>query len=200
MMKFLISKISVKIADNLVESQHVQGSEREVYIYGLETFMVHFINFLSTLVLALFMRQAWEYLVFSFLFMPLRSNAGGYHASSPLRCYLLSTGITVAALLLVRYLPVLNHAWGIFLLLAAALVVLMLVPVGTPNKPLDPEEKKVYGYRARIILAIEVCLCVLCFVFSWFTVFWLIVLVISTVALSLIAGLFVEKNLMCGTV
>lgn len=85
------------------------------------------------------------------LMYPLRKNAGGFHASTRMRCMLLSVGM-----LIVTFACLIRYNWPrtvyIFITAVSFLVILFLAPVENPNKRLDNAERKVYGRRTRIIL------------------------------------------------
>ena len=42
---------------------------------------------------------------FILAYIPIRSYAGGYHASTQLRCYILSNAVVVAVLIAIRLVP-----------------------------------------------------------------------------------------------
>lgn len=183
----MLLDISSKIADNLISSDHIDQDERDIYIFGLNTLLIHLLNFLSMLLIAALMRQSWEYLLFMFLFIPLRSYAGGYHASSPMRCYVLSTGIMVMVLLLVKLIGGQADLWlGIGLLAVSTVLIFILAPVENANKPLDTQEKMIFGRRAKITLIIELLLSALCWSCSWNVAFWTAVAAITVAAASLV--------------
>ncbi|WP_460644146.1 accessory gene regulator ArgB-like protein [Lacrimispora brassicae] len=191
----MLQELSLHIADNLIQTHNIDKSEKDIYVFGLETMLMYAVNFISTLIIAVLMKQVGECLMLMFLFMPLRSNAGGYHASTPLRCYLLSNSVVALALMSIRYLSGYTHIGvGVLLLSVASIVVMILAPVENENKPLDPKERKVYGRRARITLMIEVCFCLLCCLLSWYTFFWLGVLVVIVAAISLMIGLVAGRT------
>jgi len=191
----MLQELCLHITDHLIQTQHIDQSEKDIYVFGIETMFIYAANFISTLIIAVLMKQVGECLVFMLLFYPLRSNAGGYHASTPLCCYLLSNSVVALVLMFIRDLsgsmPV---ELGVVLLMAASIVILILAPVENENKPLELKERKVFGRKARIILMAEVFLCLLCCWLSWYVFFWLGVLVVMMEAASLLTGLIIGKT------
>ena len=123
-------------------------------------------------------------MVFLFTYIFLRSNAGGYHAKTPLRCYLLSTVIVVVALSGIQYVPW-NIQIAVPVLLVSCVIIVGRAPMEDANKPLDAIEKLVYKKRTRGVLAFVVGVAVL---------FWLIYSVISVsviVVILCVAGMTV---------
>ena len=87
-------------------------------------------------------------------YIPLRSFAGGYHAKTPLRCYIFSVIMLIIVSIGIKYLFMTGWVYYVALA-AAALVVLLLSPVEDRNKPLDETEHKVYKRRTVFIAAAE---------------------------------------------
>lgn len=100
-----------------------------------------------------------EIAVFMATYIPLRSFAGGYHAKTPIRCYIFSVILLIIVSSCMKYIFIAE--WVYYAILAtAALVVLILAPVEDKNKPLDETEHKVYKRRTMLIAAsIRVCSC-----------------------------------------
>ena len=112
---------------------------------------------------------------------------GGFHASTRMRCMLLSAGMLIAA-----FICLIRHIWSriVYMLITAIFfaVILHLAPVENPNKRLDEEERRVYGRRARIILIVESVLFLLALLFGWEKLMTVITAGFATVGISLIAG------------
>lgn len=68
----------------------VKEGDTEKYIYGINQIFVSVLNVSSTLIIGWIFSVVLEIEVFMTTYIPLRSFAGGYHAKTPLRCYLLS--------------------------------------------------------------------------------------------------------------
>lgn len=125
----------------------------ELYQYGFEQGLFMLLNLCTTIVVGVMFNMLLECIVFTIVYLPLRSNAGGYHAKSPLQCYLISTVIISIALLMVSFTaqePLISCCMiGI-----GFITVFILAPVEDENKPLEAIEIQVYRGRARLILYI----------------------------------------------
>lgn len=152
-MEFL-ERLSCKIGDDLVQSNIVKEEDAEIYIYGINQILVSVLNVSSALIIGLILEAFFEAVVFMAAYIPLRIFAGGYHAKTPLRCYIFSVIMLVIVSLGIKYLPLAEWVYYA-ILLAAAIVVLVLSPVEDRNKPLDEIEHKVYKRRAIFIAAAE---------------------------------------------
>ena len=150
----LLAKLSQKIGEDLVGSNVIEAGDAEIYIYGINQIVVSVLNVASALIIGLLFGTFFEIAVFMAAYIPLRSFAGGYHAKTPLRCYIFSVIMLIATSLGIKYLPLAE--WVYYAILSmAALVVLVLSPGEDRNKPLDEIEHKVYKKRAIFITAAE---------------------------------------------
>lgn len=191
----MISNITNHVVQNLLQANIIHRDDIEVYEYGIETFLSDVLNLITIAIIGILMGQLWECLLFQIIFISLRSWAGGYHASSELKCWILSNAMVVGALLLSRRLP----AWfisgrGLCLLLAAAGVILILAPVENENNPLSSDEIRCYECRVRIIVLISVLSSIYLYCLSS-NFFCIIVLAILSVALSLVVGTCINKSM-----
>jgi len=158
----LLAKLSQKIGDDLVRSSVIEAEDAEIYIYGINQILVSVLNVLSALIIGLILGTFFEVMVFMAAYIPLRIFAGGYHAKTPLRCYIFSVVMLIIVSIGMKYLYM--EDWVYYVILAAAaLMILVLSPVEDKNKPLDDLEYKVYKRRAVIIFTVEF---VICFVFK----------------------------------
>ena len=82
------------------------------------------------------------------LTISLRKYAGGYHADTQNRCYVISTAIIAVALLAIRYMSD-GSDNEIFILLQSLNFILLyfLVPVDNKNHRLEYWEKEKYGKK-----------------------------------------------------
>lgn len=189
----MISNIANHVVQNLLQANIIHQDDIEVYKFGIETFFSDVFNLITTAIIGILIGQFWECLLFQAIFISLRSFAGGYHASSELKCWVLSNAMVIGVLLLSRRLPMwFGVGVGLFLLLAAAGVILRLAPVENENNPLDSDEIRSYKRRVRIIVLISVLSGILLYCFSN-NFFWIIVLAIFSVALSLVIGTCISK-------
>lgn len=153
MMAFL-EGLAHRIVDDLVRNDVVKGEDAAIYIYGINQILTYALNVSSALMIGMMFGVLLEVAVFMAAYIPLRSFAGGYHAKTPLRCYIFSVIILIFVSLGMRYLTLTEWAYYV-ILPAAALVVLVLSPVEDRNKPLDETERRVYKKRAALIAVAE---------------------------------------------
>ena len=135
-----------------MEIQTFSKEEKEEIIrYGLERIKSTCIMTLVTLLMGCIFQVFFQSIIFLVCFIVLRKYAGGYHADTQNRCYVISTVIIAVALLAIRYMSD-GSDNEIFILLQSVNFILLyfLVPVDNKNHRLEQWEKEKYGKKARI--------------------------------------------------
>ena len=148
------------------------------------------LNILTMLLIGFIMGLAVPAMIYTIAYIPLRVYVGGYHASTPQRCWAFSAIMLWIALCIVKYTPQM-YFWVITTLsLIACIVVFLLSPVEDRNKRLDEKEHHVYHIRAIVVMTIEAVAAILLFVFH----FKQFVLVLEIAWCSLAVMLLLEKG------
>ena len=185
-MEFL-GRLSRKIGDNLVQSNIVNAEDAEIYIYGINQILVSILNVSSALIIGLIFGVFFEIAVFMAAYIPLRTFAGGYHARTPLRCYIFSVIMLIVVSLGFKYLSLTEWVYyAVFAL--SAIVVFVLSPVEDKNKPLDQIEHRVYKKRAIIIAAAELVICFSLWMMKLHSLFAAVVYSFAVLGFMLVAG------------
>ena len=150
----MVRKVSQKVTDRLLVRKVIRYEDYEIYQYGLEQLFTNVLDVMTLLVIGLSMGMIWQGIVFVFSFMLLRKYAGGYHASTPLKCYLLTTSIIIVVLSVIKYIKI-NNFVCLGLLIISSVVIFMLSPVDSENKKLDDIERIIYRKKTLLIWSIE---------------------------------------------
>ena len=83
-------KPACKITQRLCEKGIISESDFDLYEYGFNMGITVLLNLISTIVIGVIASNVFESIAFFVFYIPLRSYAGGYHASTPRRCYFIS--------------------------------------------------------------------------------------------------------------
>ena len=142
-----------KIADSLVHAGAVPSEDKALYEYGIRQGILTVINIVTAVLIGLILGMVWQTIVFLIAYTPIRSYAGGYHAGTPLMCYLLSIPMIIAVLFGIRLIPWNGYIFT-FVIICAGIAIIMLAPVEDANKPLDQLERAVYRKRSRMVLVV----------------------------------------------
>lgn len=161
----MIKLISSKVARILCEDEK-HTDNYELYEYAIYIILSSAFHMATVIVLGLVFNLLTESLVFYLSFIVIRKFAGGYHANTPVRCYLFSFASNIIILCLVKWLSSINTLFiFIFIIFELLCVVLILLisPLDTENNPLTGQEKKMYRMLTSIITILIFIISSLCF-------------------------------------
>ena len=147
----MYEKIAVLITDKLIRSNSVIKEKRAIYEYGFQLMFNALVNGVSFLTLALISKTFIPCLFFMIGFFVIRGLSGGFHASSPLKCYLLSTISQVLFILIYNIIPSSIYI-TLFSVATPTIIIALFVfaPVDHKNKPFYGTEYVRFKKRSRI--------------------------------------------------
>lgn len=130
-----------------------------------------------------FTNHLLEIIMFLILFIPLRSNAGGFHTKKKLTCYCFSN-LMLLAIVYIPNLIISKTAYGIIAILfvLSNLLILCLAPIPNFNRIFDPSEKIVFKRRTHYVLLIEFCFVIFTSFFNfdyWSKLYMLVPIVVA---------------------
>ena len=160
----MIAKFAKKINEILIQKRIVQKEDAELYQYGIENGIVVAGNLLASGIFGIVTGRPGLVLVFLLFYASLRSYSGGSHCKSRIGCFLISMAILSIPVYTHEF--VMNNVPATVILMigiAAVVVILILSPVESINKPLDDEEKKYYARVTHCIVALQVCVLIILF-------------------------------------
>mgnify|MGYP003287297157 CR=1 FL=1 len=149
-----------KIVEQLTISGIIQSEKKELYRYGINQLLNNMFSLLTFFIIGILLKGVIYALIFLMAYFPLRVYAGGFHASTAFRCWILSSGLLVLVLLTVNYAPIPPILYDLFACLSIAVIIIMM-PIEDANKPLDEKEIQVYKKRGVIVLILEILIFIL---------------------------------------
>lgn len=180
----MFTKASNKIAEKLIFMQIVSNEDKEIYAYGINRVLTIVLNVAATLILGIIYGRVYEAALFFTAFILLRSYSGGYHASTPMKCYVFTVLLITTILSVMKFVSV--HKYVCFgLSLLSDIIIILLSPNEAKNKPLDAIERIIYKRKTVIILCIESIIIFISFRLSNIETYSSLMLVHITIALSL---------------
>ena len=152
----MFEEASNRITVWLSKTKIISSDQEVVCKWGMTHILDTLFNIATFTAIGLLFRMLPETAVFTVAYIPLRSFAGGYHAKTPFRCWVISNFLLIAALLIVRYV---SHFTAFFLLLTALslLCLVVLMPVSDIHKKLSEKDRKKYRRKGLMILMVEIC-------------------------------------------
>jgi len=173
----------------------IESNDREVFEYSFEVLFSTFMNFGAVAVIAFLTNSIHITALYLLGFIPMRLIAGGYHAKTHLRCFLLLLVNYSLLLLAVRLVPItIANDVALILLAGSIMTILILAPVADQNKPLSENEYRRNKAISQISASIYTGLLVLIISFCNDSRIALpIVLGLFSVALSLLSSVIRDR-------
>lgn len=194
----MLGRLSQRFADKLVGFGIISESDIEIYVFGFYQIVMLLLNVVTTLILGVAFRLIVPCIILNIAYIVIRISAGGYHADSPVKCYIYSTLMIAVLLSVIKWIHIPNTVLASMLVISG-IVIVILAPVETENNPLDEIEKKVYRKRSLIVLSLEILACIFLQIISKKWVVQIIVLGLFAECIMLIAGaiknhLYIDHN------
>ncbi|MDE6853251.1 MAG: accessory gene regulator B family protein [Lachnospiraceae bacterium] len=134
----MIQKLSEKIVDSLMHLADTED-DRDIYLYGMECFISEFVGDITLFLIALFLGQFWEMVLWTISFLAIRTHLGGYHCETHFRCYIASTLLGMVSLPLNHLL--LDYPYvTVILMLLCLLFILRYAPIVHKNHPRSSDQ------------------------------------------------------------
>lgn len=153
-----MDKILDKAIDFLYNNKDDMNEEKaEIIRYGLEVLLIKITFFTAALVISLLMHSFWECIIFTSLFSGIRSYAGGYHANTRKKCFVLSMLTFCSVFMILKLIKTFPLILMIVVIFAAAssVVIFRFAPIDTENKRLDDEEIQIFRKKSRTAVVVE---------------------------------------------
>lgn len=184
----MIKLISSKVARILCKDEK-HTDNYELYEYAIYILLSSAFHIATVIVLGLVFNLLTESLVFYLSFIVIRKFAGGYHAKTPTRCYIVSIITIVLMLCIIKWILIINYLsiyYSLFFSeLVCVLILCFLSPLDTENKLLNGKERTIY----------KIVSCVTCIAISLFSAF-LIVIEVYNICVSLSFSIFTSTVLL----
>ena len=183
----MIEDISGIIVDRWLRKEVIAEEDLEIYRYGIIDILQYIFNIVPAIIIGIVLGQWWEGILFTIVFASLRTYAGGYHATTFGKCFVLSMGIFIIALLVMKYMNIPDAVCWV-LLVASSITIVFLTPVEPINKSVDEVERKVYRKKSIIIWCVETIAAVVFMLIEKKAIALCIILAMVAVGGSMVAG------------
>ena len=150
----MITKISAILSEEIKLRLNSSDNEKEIYGYSIEVLIWLFINFFILSITAYILKKQAELITFVVFFPGLRSYAGGYHAKTHIECIILSFCAYVISALSGTYLTEYGEIILVLGIAFSVIMVFLLAPAESENKPLSSKKRFKYKKNSRIIVTV----------------------------------------------
>lgn len=179
--------ITELIVQFMLKHSVIEAEDAEIYKFGFNQLIFISINLITTVIIGILFSMLFESIIFLVSYTVVRVYAGGYHAKTQFRCYIISSLFIVLALLGVRYINWEGFA-SIIAITIAAVIIFKLSPVETKNKPLDDIETKIYKTKSRQRIVTIYALCIVARFLNYETTFKSVAMAIIILSFVLLIG------------
>lgn len=148
--------LSSYIARVLADNGIISKSDEDVCRYGMEVFFASVFDVLAVLVLSVFLHNFLNLVLFFISFLSLRIYAGGYHADTKLRCFLIMVFVYVLFTFVLRYTHYRFYfAIEVSAMLITSAMVMSFAPIIHRNKSSNDKERCLYRKVSIVVLAVQ---------------------------------------------
>lgn len=168
----MINKISSKIVEILIKHSLVENEDKELYLYGFFILLSQILYFIIVITIGILFNVIFESIIFYITFQFIRRYAGGYHAKTETRCEILSTLSILCCIVLIKLSKMYNIRIALLSVsLVFAVLIFILCPLDTPEKPLNDKEYKYFRKISWIILSLIIIAIIVSLYFKFNVVF-----------------------------
>lgn len=151
-----IDLVSKRTTELLVDKNIILDSDNEIYVYGLQLLIATILKITGLFIIALFLGCMKEFIVFLAAFSILRVFAGGYHAQTYLKCFIVTAVSMFSIIELGKYIPSgISINLIVILIITSIFIVMKYAPIDNPNKKLTADEYKKFKKASIFIVIIE---------------------------------------------
>ncbi|MBE7718260.1 accessory gene regulator ArgB-like protein [Lacrimispora indolis] len=147
-----MKKIVGYISKSMVKDGIISESEQDIYDFGIECLLLKMIHYISYITIAVMMQQVFDLFVMACTFIPIRENAGGYHAKTRTGCYMVSCFTVFSSLLFYRQ----NMSDQIYIIswLLASIIIYLYAPIDNEGKIMNHSEVQYYKKKSRMVVVV----------------------------------------------
>jgi accessory gene regulator B len=144
------------MASKFIAMGVIKEEDRAIYDYSFQLLLSDALNITALVLLSFIIGKVFETMLYMISFIYLRSIAGGYHASSHLKCFLTMLFAYTAFLMTLFLLPLRYHLLvTIVSFILSIVIVFILAPVGHVNKPLNTKERLSLAKKSRLTIILS---------------------------------------------
>lgn len=130
---------------------NLNEAQVECLSFGLQAALEIGINVILSIIILEMMNMLWEGIFFFCIFIPLRTFSGGYHSNTYLKCLLFSI-LTMCGVMFASKVMELAYLPLMLVIVVESLLIGMLAPVISIERPVSEREYQKFSKNLRILL------------------------------------------------
>ena len=185
----MINSLSQLLAKHLCNTSVITESDMELYAYGFFVLLSRILFLIVSVIFGIIFNIIIESILFYILFCFIRSYAGGIHAPTELLCTIFTTISLFLSVLGIKLM--LNYgdqkiAYAVYFV--SFIIIIILSPLDTKEKPLNNNEKKQFKVKTCCILFFILSISIVAVVFSKINIFYTSMMSLVLESILLISG------------
>lgn len=152
----MMQKLVDAIINKQIEEQALTTEEANIYRYGYILLCEMILNIIIALIIGLIFGELKMISFFLFMYIPLRSFCGGWHADKIWKCTIISNLILLLQIFGIRFMlqnMTLGMLTGLFVV--CLLNILCIAPVETEAKKINRNERRIYRRKIYWIILVQ---------------------------------------------
>ena len=192
----MISRISNRIAQGLVQKNIISEDETELFHYGLFVIFSELFALIYCLLVGTVLKVIFVSVLFYVFFGILHRFAGGFHVKTELCCQIITALFFLMGIAGTKFSVLIDSGYLMVICAFSSLLLVILSPADTPQKPIEPKERVMFKKIILITVVIGFVLVILLNLIGAYMYANTIVVAIVMQTISVILGKLFNKNLL----
>lgn len=161
----MISKISNRMTQVLIEAGVILDTENELYNYGIFMIISYAVFLVVSLSFGIILKIPLSSVHFYLVFCLIRSFAGGIHAESEIKCDIITTGLILICEVLIKLFidySLVGIAYIAQIVSSACLCVIK--PVASSQKEISDQERILFHKKVFVLMISALIVSTICFI------------------------------------
>ena len=160
----MLHNMSNQLTEKLVITGIITSERKRVYAYGLELLIASICGIGVLILISLIFKKPFMWLSYLIAFIPMRLNAGGFHAKSHFWCIISFSSLYTVLIAVSSYI---SHITIIPVIISLICIVLVLIfaPIETKNNPLKAGREPVCRRNSILLSILNLILSLSVFIF-----------------------------------
>lgn len=148
-----MEKLASKLTEYLIHKEVILQEKRNIYQFGFQVGLEVILNTVISILIAVACKMEVECIVFFFVFIPLRSYAGGLHLNSYIQCMICSCLSLLLILLVVKYIKI-DSILMMCIIALSIIFIKVIKPVEHINRPVSRKKYTEFVKKLNITLIV----------------------------------------------
>lgn len=144
-------KVSETIAQACVSNEVISSNEKGIVAFGIKYLIFFIANMLIPISLGIAFGSLLSVIVCLSLFFSIRRYAGGHHAKTQLRCFIVSQFLNLSVILFFFFSDLWNKEILLGITICSFFLIFRYAPLEAPNNQLSDKQRQIYRKKSIII-------------------------------------------------